>query len=169
MGNNNLEETEGIDLYDYHKHNLAYIGDYIKFAEVKAGVGITATFTLLAFFGNEVKENGINYLSAIEIIMLMGLIPLILACYFFIWKVLWPRYSTDTTFYMSWGGIGSFSNAKKYVNEVNNKYRKQFLNDMAIQNYDLAKICLSKYKYLKKAFVWLSIGVIVESLCWFIQ
>lgn len=160
--------VEDVDLYDYHKHNLVYIGDYIKFADVKAGVGITATFTLLAFFGNIVKENIFTSLTIVNIIMAIGLIPLIIASICFVWKILWPNYNLDSSLYMSWGGIGAFSDSKKYNEKISSLNRIEFIADMGKQNYQLAKVCIEKYKYLKRGFVYLTCGVVIESICWFI-
>ena len=155
-------------LYDYHKHNLIYIGDYIKFADSKAGVALGATLIMLGFFGNEAKGNGLSCLSLAEDGILLGLFPLIISCYFFIWRVLWPRYTTDTKLYMSWGGIGSFSNSQAYASHVVDAIKDEdFLHNMAEQNYSLAKVCLKKYENLKYGFVALSLGAIIESISWF--
>jgi hypothetical protein len=164
----NLTDPESRDrLYDYHKHNLVYIGEYIKFADGKAGVALGATLLMLGFFGKEAKGNGYNCLSISEVGLLLGLIPLIIACYFFIWRVLWPRYTTDATLYMSWGGIGSFLNSSSYVNHIEEVPDIDFLRDMGHQNYSLADVCIKKYKCLQNGFIWLTIGAILESISWF--
>lgn len=162
--------TDHLDrLYDYHKHNLVYIGDYIKFADGKAGVALGATLLMLGFFGKETKDNGFSCLSVSEGGLLFGLFPLIIACYFFIWRVLWPRYTTDTNLYMSWGGIGSFSNSQAYASHVNAIQEEDFLYKMAEQNYSLANVCLKKYENLKYGFVALTLGAIIESISWFLS
>lgn len=43
-------------LYDYHKYNLVYIGDYIKFADGKAGVALGVTLFMIGFFGKRPKR-----------------------------------------------------------------------------------------------------------------
>lgn len=48
-------------LYDYHKHNLIYISDYIKFADAKAGVALGANLLMLGFYGQQLKK--IDFLS----------------------------------------------------------------------------------------------------------
>lgn len=165
MNLSNLDEAER--LYDYHKHNLVYIGDYIKFADSKAGVALGATLIMLGFFGNEAKNIGFSNLSFANYSLLIGLLPLVAACYFFIWKVLWPRYTTDTTLYMSWGGIGSFPNSQAYVDHIKETNDIDFIHDMEHQNFDLARVCIKKYQNLKYGFVCLTIGAIIESLSWF--
>lgn len=166
----NLSNNEDQELlYDYHKHNLVYIGDYIKFADAKAGVALGATLLMLGFFGKAAKKNGFGCLSVSELGILLGLIPLAIACYFFVWKVLWPRYTTNSNLYMSWGGIGSFSDKQAYLNHINGIQKDEFLNDMAIQNYSLADVCLKKYKHLKWGFIALTVGASIESISWFIS
>ncbi|MGY6209512.1 Pycsar system effector family protein [Cytobacillus firmus] len=154
-------------LYDYHKHNLVYIGDYIKFADAKAGVALSVTLLMLGFFGKIAKENGFSGLNFWEYSLLIGLIPLLVACFIFILRILWPNYPTGTTAYMSWGGIGSFENSREYLNRLNSLSDKQLINDMAKQNYSLADVCLTKYKNLKLGFKFLTAGAIIETVSWF--
>jgi len=164
----NLANSDDFNrLYDYHKHNLVYIGDYIKFADGKAGVALGATLVMLGFFGKAAKKNGFSNLSFAEYSLLIGIIPLIVACVLFIWKVLWPRYTTTTNAYMSWGGIGSFLTSQDYVNHIEQIRKDQFLHDMAHQNYSLAQVCIKKYRNLQFGFIALSIGAIIETTSWF--
>lgn len=58
---------------------------------------------------------------------------------------------------MFWVGIGAFSNSQDYLNKLNSKIAEQFINDMAIQNYDLSKVATKKYLYLKVGY---------SFLCW---
>lgn len=162
-----LQKDDRDRLYDYHKHNLVYIGDYIKFADGKAGVALGGTLIMIGFFGNEAKDIGFSNLSFANYSLLIGLLPLFAACYFFVGKVLWPRYTTDITFYMSWGGIGSFPNSQVYVNHIEEKNDIDFIHDMGHQNFDLARVCIKKYQNLKYGFVCLTFGAIIESLSWF--
>ena len=164
----NLSEKEDRDqLYDYHKHNLVYIGDYVKFADGKAGVGLGAALVMIGFFGKIAKGNGFTHLTFAEYSLLVGLLPLAAACYLFILKVLWPNYPSSTREYMSWGGIGSFLDSQEYINRFNSLSKEQLVKDMADQNHSIAKVCLDKYKNLKKGFFCLTIGTIVETLSWF--
>ncbi|EMX0192417.1 hypothetical protein AAFX88_003422 [Bacillus cereus] len=164
----NLSKKEDRDrLYDYHKHNLVYIGDYIKFADTKAGVALGANLVLLGFFGSEAKKVGFSGLSFAEYSLLIGLAPLLIACFIFVLKVLWPNYTTGTSAYMSWGGIGSFPSSREYLNRLNPVSDKQFINDMARQNHSLADVCLTKYKNLKLGFIFLTSGTIIETVSWF--
>lgn len=156
-------------LYDLHKHNLVYISDYIKFADGKAGVALGIAFIMIGFFGNEAKKNGFTCLTFPEAGLFVGLLPLILACYFFIWKVLWPRYKKDPNLYMSWSGIGSFSNSQDYVKKIEEASDEELLLEMAHQNYNLAQVCLQKYKYSRYGFIAFTIGAIIESVCWFLS
>ncbi|MEI5898020.1 hypothetical protein [Bacillus albus] len=163
-----LSQKEDRDrLYDHHKHNLVYIGDYIKFADTKAGVGLGAALVMLGFFGNEAKNIKFSSLSFWDYSLLVGLSPLIVTCYFFIWKVLWPRYTTDITLYMSWGGIGSFPNTQAYVSHIEQVEDAELIHAMGNQNYSLAQVCIKKYLNLKYGFISLTIGAVIETVSWF--
>lgn len=151
-------------LFDYHKHNLSYISDNIKFADTKAGVALGIALVMIGFFGSETKDNGLNDISIQQVGLISGLILLIIAISCLILGVLWPRYSTNTDFYLSWSGIGSFNNADEYLEKIN---QTNFINDMARQNYDLAYVCLKKYKRLKCGIIFLTVGAILVNFSWF--
>ncbi|WP_342577301.1 Pycsar system effector family protein [Psychrobacillus sp. FSL K6-2843] len=154
-------------MYDYHKHNITYISDYIKFADTKAGVALSLNLLMIGFLGKASKEIGFNYLSITDVGMYLSLIFLLTSAYFFIFRILWPRYSQNTDFYMSWGGIGSFSNQNDYLIRLGSKSEDEFLEDMAIQNYDLSKVAVAKYSNLKLGFTFLSIGTLIGLFSWF--
>lgn len=153
--------------FDYHKHNLIYISDYIKFADTKAGVALSLNLLLLGFFGKEAKGNRYNNLSLSDVGLYISLILLFISAFLFIWKILWPRYTTNTDFYMSWGGIGSFSNSNDYIAKIESKDSETFIKDMAIQNYDISKVAVKKYFFLKCGFSCLSFGAVLGLISWF--
>lgn len=154
------QQQEFKQSYDYHKHNLIYISDYIKFADAKAGVALSLNLVLLGFLGAEAKGIGLKNLSLLEVGLYMSLLLLLAAVYIFIWKILWPRYPNSTDYYMSWGGIAAFSTKDDYLNRLKQKCEneEEFLKDMAIQNYDLARVATKKYFFLKVGFIFLTVG-----------
>jgi len=152
--------------YDYHKHNLVYISDYIKFADTKTGVALSLNLLLLGFLGAESKGRGITNLSILDVGMYLSLIILLTSVFFFI-LILWPRFSKNTDLYMSWGGIGSFSNSKDYIERLDSKSKEAFLKDLAIQNYELSKVAIKKYFYLKLGFTCLTVGAVMGLISWF--
>jgi len=154
-------------IFDYHKHNLIYIGDYIKFADTKAGVALSLNIVLIGFLGMESRDIGFKNMSIENVGMYLSLILLIVSAILFIWKILWPRYSKDTSLYMSWGGMGAFSSANDYLNRISSKSITDFINDMANQNYELAKVASKKYHNLKLGFSFLSAGAIIGLISWF--
>lgn len=153
--------------FDYHKHNLIYISDCIKFADTKAGVALSLNLLLLGFLGKEAKGNGYNNLSLSDVGLYISLILLLISAFLFIWKILWPRYTTNTDFYMSWGGIGSFSNSNDYIAKIESKDVEIFIKDMAIQNYDISKVAVKKYFFLKCGFFCFSFGTVLGLISWF--
>lgn len=256
--NKESEEKKSM-LYEYHKHNLMYISDYIKFADTKAGVALGANLLMLGFYGQQLKKtdswslflkndiqlmlmllvistvltlifsfyifdfivlaiqqfkftlnfNGedtrlflifysivssvtiaintsifttiliyekehilissFQYKETILILFLIiGLMFLVVSCYYLLLKVLWPRYSLETDYYMSWGGISSFNNVSDYIQKLDLVDSSTFINDMAKQNHALSKVCADKYINLQLGFRYLIIGASLTSLCWFL-
>lgn len=102
-----LSEKDDRDrLYDHHKHNLIYIGDYIKFADTKAGVGLGAALVMLGFFGNEAKNIKFSSLSFWDYSLLVGLSPLIVTCYFYLESPLATLYNRYNFIYvMGWDWV----------------------------------------------------------------
>ncbi|WP_214825412.1 Pycsar system effector family protein [Exiguobacterium sp. s28] len=254
-----LLEKERV-LYDYHKHNLIYINDYIKFADAKAGVALGANLLMLGFYGQQLKNTDfwslflrsdvqlllviaisvvvltllihffifnfigeqiqknasfLNFSSVgsylflffysiissftiayntsiftiifkyekeyiaistfqyntetlLILFLILGLISLVVSCYYLLLKVLWPRYSLETDYYMSWGGISAFNDADKYIQKLDLVDYSTFVNDMAKQNHALSKVCAKKYINLRVGFWYLIVGALLTTLCWFL-
>lgn len=166
-GENSLTNIQEFNrLYDYHKHNLVYIGDYIKFADTKAGVAISANLILLGFFGNIAKENNYTETSLSEFFLIIGVLSLTCASFFF-GNVVWPRYSLHKEYYMSWGGISAFENDEEYMTLIHNQTNEEFLEGMAKQNRALANVCVLKYGQLRNGLIIFMIGLIISLLSWF--
>ncbi|MEM5008348.1 Pycsar system effector family protein [Priestia megaterium] len=153
-------------LFDYHKHNLVYIGEYIKFADQKAGVAITLNIALVGFFFNYIRGATMSEHVVAKVFLIIGVLTLLVSTLILLFKVLWPRYTTDVSQYMSWGGIASFNSSQDYSAEISSKTNAQFLDDMAQQNYFLGVVCLKKYKSLQLGLLLFAIGTGVSGLAW---
>ena len=159
--------------YDHLKHNYTYIGDNIKLADTKATVALGANTVILGFLGKETKkilnsENIFNHdFTLTETLMLCSIFSLMVSIYFFVWKVLWPRYSKDDNEdYLSWSGIANFKDSQSYTKHLK-KSIQNIESDMASQVYHLAIVSLEKYKNLKYGFTFLTIGTLIGGVCWF--
>lgn len=153
-------------LFDYHKHNLVYIGDYIKFADQKAGVAITLNIALIGFFFNYIRKANFEEHIVAKVFLIIGIVTLVLSILCFLFKVLWPRYNEDPNQYMSWGGIASFPDAQNYAASFSSRNEEDFIKDMAEQNYFLADVCLKKYKFLRLGFILFSLGTVLATFSW---
>lgn len=164
-----VQEQMKDKLNEYHKFNSAYISDYIKFADTKAGIALSLNLLLLGFLGKIAKEIGSQNLSISDVGIYLGIIFLVISAGLFILKILWPRYTTSTDEYLSWGGIATFSNSNDYIQRLHSKELEEFLEDLAKQNYELSKVAKSKYFFLKCAFIFLSLGSSIGLVSWFIS
>jgi len=143
------------NLYDYHKHNLVYISDYIKFADTKAGIFLTINVAIIGFLLKSYKKIHfpLKYVSENINFLLINVALILLLCSVYQFgNIIFPRYPKDKQYYMSWGGMASFDK-DEYVNKINNTDTTQFLKDMAVQNHDLSIVCINKYARLKKG-IW---------------
>lgn len=158
-------------MFDYHKHNSVYISDYIKFADTKAGVALTVTIIIFSFFIKKLQDKftSISTLPEASIVFLLISLIIIGIGIYYLGSTIWPRYSVDKNFYHSWGGISAFQDSNEYKISLSLKFQDEntFLADMASQNYDLAKICKTKYENLRKAFFSVSIGTLLAGITWF--
>lgn len=154
-------------IFDYNKHNLIYISEYIKLADQKASILLTINIALIGFFFNYLKTEGFNENVIFKSFIISGLFLLITSSYIILIKIIWPRYNSNTNEYMSWGGIASFEDGHYYTRKLINRESDQFITDMAEQNYALAKICKTKYKFLKISMWFFSIGIFVVGISWF--
>lgn len=144
-----------------------YVGDYIKFADQKAGVLSTAILALIGFFIVNFKSSGFHITNGWDWGLVVGLSFLIVSEFYLLAGVIWPRYSRSKRQYMSWGGISSFNTAEKYIEKLRDTDEHGFVEDMAKQTYDLSRVSGSKYKSLRLGFVWFVPGLIISSVCWF--
>lgn len=153
--------------FDYHKHNSVYISDYIKFADAKAGAALGLNVALIGLFAKTLKSSlTITALKLSDLLLMVSLLLLIVALYYILWRVLWPRYVKSTQLYLSWGGIGSFPTMDDYYSHLLQQTDAQFLKDLAAQNYSLAQVCIKKYRNFERAVMFLTIGAISGVAGW---
>lgn len=150
-------------LYDYHKHNLVYISDYIKFADSKSGILLTLNVTVILFLIKALKEFSFpikdlfGATKGLLIILALGIL-LYSALKFVL--VLFPRFPRDKVYFMSWGGIASFT-VDEYIDKMTNISTEQFLKEMAKQNHDLSRVCTKKYEKLKRGTICFVVGIVL--------
>ncbi|KOO43082.1 hypothetical protein [Priestia koreensis] len=156
-------------LFDYNKHNLVYISDYIKLADQKASVLLTVNIALIGFIFNFLKKSDLNINIINKVFIILGVISLIISGSIIILKIIWPRYNLDANHYMSWAGISAHSNEDIYIDKVVNKEFTDFVQDMLKQNFDLAIVCKAKYKFLKISTWFFIIGLLVTGIAWLLD
>ncbi|MBR9747566.1 Pycsar system effector family protein [Bacillus cereus] len=156
-------------LFDYNKHNLVYIGDYIKLADQKASIALTINVALIGFFINYLKEAKWDKLLACKVFLIIGILTLVVSAGIALFKVLWPRYNSNTLEYMSWGGIAAYTNQDDYVKKLKESEENIFIDDMAKQNHALAKVCAVKYKFLKYSFIVFVAGILFSGFSWMLD
>ncbi|SDL43591.1 hypothetical protein SAMN04487922_13418 [Bacillus toyonensis] len=161
-----MTKITGEKLFDYNKHNLVYIGEYIKLADQKASIVLTINVALIGFFINYLKEADWNKSPVSKVFLIIGILTLVLSAGYALFKVLWPRYNSNTSEYMSWGGIAAYSNPDDYVNKLRESEETVFFDDMAKQNLAVAKICAVKYKFLKCSYFAFVTGILISGFAW---
>lgn len=156
-------------LFDYNKHNLVYIGDYIKLADQKASIALTINVALIGFFINYLRDANWTDSNQYKIALIVGILLLMWSASILLFKVLWPRYNSNTSEYMSWGGIAAYSNSADYAKKLKESEERVFIDDMAKQNHALARVCAVKYKFLKYSFVVFVAGILFSGFAWILD
>lgn len=161
-----MNKIDNEKLYDYNKHNLVYISEYIKLADQKSNILLTINIALIGFFANYLKKSNLNEHVISKVFLIIGVAILIISALIIIVKILWPRYNLNVNEYMSWGGIASHSDKDSYTTKIMDKEFDTFIKDMAEQNYALANVCKAKYKFLKISTWFFSSGILVVGISW---
>ncbi|WP_339196682.1 Pycsar system effector family protein [Solibacillus sp. FSL R5-0449] len=156
-------------LFDYNKHNLVYISEYIKLADQKANILLTINIALIGFFANYLKNANLDENVITKVFLIIGVVILIISASIILIKILWPRYNLNVNEYMSWGGIAAHLDKDSYTAKIKDKEFDTFLKDMAEQNYALANVCKAKFKYLKMSTWFFSTGILVVGISWLLD
>ncbi|MGR5988635.1 Pycsar system effector family protein [Bacillus sanguinis] len=129
----NNTQLESATLFDYHKHNLVYIGDNIKFADGKSGILLTVNIALISFIFQMIKNISFPIQNwhgiVLNLSILIALLFLLYSAFQFV-SVLLPRFPKTREYYMSWGGMASFT-LTEYISKISSITHEELLHDMA--------------------------------------
>ena len=141
-----------------------YISSNISIADTKASFLLGVTVGLLTFtylYGPKIFETNLKDWKCTEVFTLIGCSCLVLGIFFTLF-VVWPRMSTSKQKGLfSWVHVASYNTAKEYLEDFFFFNEKQIIEGLYELNYDLSKVCKYKYIWLKRAFVFGFIGILI--------
>jgi len=141
-----------------------YINSHIVLADTKASflLGVTiAILTATYLYGPKIFKTNIEDWKYTEVFTLIGCSCLVLGICFTLF-VVWPRMSTsEQKGLFSWVHVASYNTAKEYLENFFFSNEKQIIEGLYELNYDLSKVCKYKYIWLKRAFVFGFIGILI--------
>lgn len=152
---NRLRHTEFAKIVREH-HN-----EYIKLADKKASVLLSAQLTYLALFANLV---GNSWSSGAGVFKLMsGLtIGLIIIAIFFATRAVYPNEPETDQGLILWKSIISRPSTE-YQESVRNKTQQELFNELVDENYQLAQVTDEKYSNIRKT-MWVTGLVVIATL-----
>lgn len=163
------DKIDSEKLFEYHKSNLIYIGEYIKLADQKASILLTINIALIGFLFNYLKTNDLPENVFCKISLPIGVSILIVTAILIISKIIWPRYVSNKDYYMSWSGVAAYDSSTDYSSVLKNTEKEKFLDDMAEQNHAIAKVCEKKYFWLKISSFLFCIGTALSGISWLLD
>ena len=156
--------SQGADSASLHfaRDVHAYLQDQIRLADQKATFFFAGGTALLAFLYN---SEVLMYLKAspmewnlVDIVGLVATISMIVSV-FAAMIVVVPRTSGSRRGFIFWGAIPEFHSAEKYANESSSLSDRQVTQEFAMHSFELANVCLQKYKWLRISVISGLIGV----------
>lgn len=140
-----------------------YLQDLIRLADQKATFFFAGGTALLAFLYN---SGVLKYLNGspmewnlVDIIRFIATVSMILSVIAAM-RVVVPETRGSRRGYIFWGAIPEFLSAEKYANELSSLDEEQVAQEFATHSFELANICVQKYKWLKVSVMSGLIGVI---------
>lgn len=140
-----------------------YLQDLIRLADQKATFFFAGGTALLAFLYN---SEVLMYLNGspmewnlVDIIGLVATVSIIVSV-FAAMLVVVPETRGSRRGFIFWGAIPEFLYPEKYANELSSLDEKQVAQEFATHSFELANICVQKYKKLKVSVISGLIGVI---------
>lgn len=147
--------------FAHHVH--VYLQDLIRLADQKATFFFAGGTALLAFLYN---SGVLMYLNGsplewnlVDIIRFVATVSMIVSV-FAAMVVVVPRTHGSRRGFIFWGAISEFLSAEKYANELSSLDEKQVAQEFATHSFELANICVQKYKRLQVSVISGLIGVI---------
>jgi hypothetical protein len=130
------------------KQTIVHLNTYIKVADQKASILLTAQFAFLGFSVTVI--NDILPATSPEFRMFAALGAVSgLAGAFFSGAVVFPRTPKARTGFIFWEHILEFESREKFQDNFNNLSDEDALHELTKQNYSLAKVAEQKYQYLR--------------------
>lgn len=141
-------------LWKIHEH----LSENVRFADTKAGLIIIFVSTLIGALhttGNTKRFYTYNW-SFREVLVIFVLSLMLVSIIFSVMVVLPRLLSSNAKGIIFWEGVLMHGSSSVYGEKIINVEKKELMNHLADQVYDLAIICALKYKYVKYS-LWFAI------------
>lgn len=132
-----------------------YVGRYIELADAKAGVTFTIASGALGYFLSLDRVLALLKSPAISTefclaLLTVGLLATTAGISFF---VIAPRQGHSGDDIVFWGSVASLKNAAEFVSRVGGTSEGDLIRARLVHCYDLARVCRSKYVWLRRAMI----------------
>lgn len=148
----------------FAEEQSAYIATYIQLADTKASWIFAAASALIAFVitstdTQDVLSSQENSLSYFVILCSLGLL---IVSAIFAFRVIAPRLrSSNSRGLYFFGSTARHPDGQAYLKAIANCSFDQLASERIQHNFDIARVCVQKYRNLKPAFWCGAIGVIL--------
>lgn len=143
---------------EFVRETHSHLNTYITSADQKSSILLTAQFAFLGLFGNALKEGWGTTTGAFKIFAVLTVITGLIGIAF-AGLVVYPRSPKgDEEGLMFWESIQGREESK-FVEEIRSLDEEGILEEQIKQNYSLAKVADSKYRYTRLSLI--STGLMV--------
>ncbi len=138
---------------------------WIDKTDIKANIFLGIQLVILGYFLSSIANFSLN--SWYKVIALLGFLVFTFFVLFFIFKVIWPRLSTNgssSVIYFKHLHDKYAENKNQAIKDFSETTDRDINNDLINQIVSLATVATLKYKDLKKAIIFLGIEIILITL-----
>ena len=135
-------------VYDTKDH----LNKYIKQADQKASILLTAQLAFLGLFANALKTLSISNQAWVQnFAYVSGMLGLIGA--FLAGLTVYPRTPKQETGFILWDNIRQFRSESDFRGAIHDLEKDKILDEVIGENYKLAKVAKDKYLFLKWSLI----------------
>jgi hypothetical protein len=158
-----VEADEFMEEYLWHLSN--YLNDHVRFSDTKAGSVVVLSGAVLSLlysggfqhaFAAPFSQWGLGTVAALLSFSCLGASVLLSA-----WSMrprLVRNYSTGFIF---WESILAHGSAEAYVRQLNRQSRRQLLDHLAVQIYNVSGVASTKFKWVGRAVIMSMVGALL--------
>ena len=155
-----MMNEEEISQKEFIRLTQDHLNSYIRLANQKASILLTAQLAFLGLMGNFLKQTWAVSNSTFQFAFLAAVVAALISI-FFAAATVYPNTPETSQGLILWSSITA-KGPKKYKRLLQEKERVDLYNEILDENYQLAEVADSKYSRLRRSILWTGAMVVMS-------